>query len=222
MREADASCDARVVPPAVPSNASRDATDGEDRDRCDGIRISDRQWRADAVGPTAVGVVVRLVLLLRTAVLLGSATTRGRQVGACKKRPQRDPQASGAQARSGCPILFCHGRDSGLNCRERPCLLASWPVHIAETPSVQGGVSATRSATRGGFGNESRGLGNDRGVSVLGLKGPFRTARTRTSAASGAEVQDRRGDSRGSRLCPWQAHRRLGGQARSCRPGQSP
>ena len=46
---------------------------------------------------------------------------------------------------------------------------AHGPVGVAETLSVQGGVSATQSAIRGGFGNESGGFGNPSGVSVRGL-----------------------------------------------------
>ena len=45
----------------------------------------------------------------------------------------------------------------------------SGPGGAAETPTVQGGVSATQSAIRGGFGNESGGFGNPAGVSVRGL-----------------------------------------------------
>ena len=149
-READASCVHRVVPSAVPSDAPRVRPMARIRDRCDGPRISKREWRADAVGSTAAGVVVRLVLLLRTT---GTARIRdhaGRQEDACKKRPQPDPQAGAAQARSCCPILFCHGRDSGLRRPKRPCLLGSWARGRCRNPLRSGW----------GFGNA---IGNPRG-----------------------------------------------------------
>jgi len=140
----------RVVPSAVPSDAPRVRPMARIRDRCDGPRISKREWRADAVGSTAAGVVVRLVLLLRTT---GTARIRdhaGRQEDACKKRPQPDPQAGAAQARSCCPILFCHGRDSGLRRPKRPCLLGSWARGRCRNPLRSGW----------GFGNA---IGNPRG-----------------------------------------------------------
>ena len=66
------------------------ATDGEAR--ATGAmtpRVREREWRADAVGPTAAGVVVRLVLLLRTA---GTARIRD-HAGAPRGRMQEETTA---------------------------------------------------------------------------------------------------------------------------------
>ena len=56
-------------------------------------------------------------------LLLGSATTRGCQMGTCKKRPQRDRGPRRAQGQAPCRILFCRHTASAPEPCRRPCLL---------------------------------------------------------------------------------------------------
>jgi hypothetical protein len=139
------------------------------RDRCEGPGSTSTSGVLTRLGPTTAGVVVRLVLLLRTAVLLGSATRGGaRRADArrdhsvtlrpAERKPDRVAESSAVTGENHASIA------------ENACVCwAHCPVGVAETPTVQGGVSATQSAIRGGFGNESGGFGNPAGVSVRGL-----------------------------------------------------
>lgn len=132
-RESDASCVARVVPSAVPSDASRVRPMARIAVGATAVGSASDEWRADAVGPTTTGVVVRLVLLMRTASTARIRDHAGAHESACKKRPQRDPQAGRAQARSGRRILFCHGEIQALTAENSRACWAHGGVDVAES-----------------------------------------------------------------------------------------
>ncbi len=74
------------------------------------------------------------------------------------------------------------GEIQGSTAENARACWAHGPVSVAETSFVQGGVSATQSAIRGGFGNESGGFGDPAGVTVPGLDRVYlRVARAATT-----------------------------------------
>ena len=72
--------------------------------------VCDRDWASCEAGAA------------ERRLLLGSATTRGCQMGTCKKRPQRDRGPLPTQVPSRCPILFCRRTASAQGSSRRPCL----------------------------------------------------------------------------------------------------
>jgi len=115
-------------------------------------------------------VVVGLVLLLRTA---GTARIRDHAGGAKRAHVRRDHSVTVRPAERKPDRVAESSSVTGeiqVSTAEnaRDCW-AQCPEGVADTPSVQGGVSATQSAIRGGFGNESGGFGDPARVSVPGL-----------------------------------------------------
>ena len=142
-READASCVARVVPSAVPSDASRVRPMA--RDRATGATAfgsASASGVLTRLGPTAAGVVVRLVLLLN-----GGYCSDPRPRGGAKRAHARRDHSVTFRPVERKPDRVAEsssvtGEIQGSTAENARVCWAECPVGVAETPSVQGGVSA--------------------------------------------------------------------------------